>query len=123
MPVFEGSHRHLRPEKGDESDDRRGSVYPDELCYVLVNTSSDHLAHVRTLVLNAAYTADGNSDKCAGCGNLKKGIEKQDLHCCDGCADSYHRKCIPKGFPKPSTDRTKKWYCPNASCQAKGKAV
>ena len=113
------SHKHLRPQKGDESDERRGSVYPDELAYVLVNTASDHFAHVRTRVLDAAYSADGNSDKCVRCGGLQKGGTK--VWCCDNCPDVYHWQCIPRGTPKPIKDSL--WYCPNAACQAKAKAT
>jgi len=110
---FFGDHRHLRPEKGDERvDEKRGSVYPDELCFLLSTAASRLLGRVRTIDLDPAYTADGTRDKCTGCGGRQRG---GDVHTCEGCPDVWHYKCIPNGYPKPKN--TNPWFCPNAACQ------
>ena len=110
------SHAHLRPEKGDKLvRDDRGSMYPDDLCRLLVIKANQLLSIVRMQPLDPAYSADGNGDTCSGCGNRQRGGK---LYCCDGCPAVYHLKCIPNGAPKPKGDDLS-WFCPNADCQAK----
>ena len=115
-----GSHRHLRPEKGDETvDEKRGSVYPDELCYLLSNAASDLLGRVRTIDLDPAFTSDGSREACTKCGNMKKG---GNLYRCDNCPDVWHYGCIPKGWRKPKQSEAL-WFCGNAACQRKQKEL
>ena len=111
-----GSHRNgIRPGKGEEGDARRGSVYPDEVCTLLVTSKTDLFGQVRQLALDPANTADGNNDKCARCGNALAGGKTWN---CDGCPDCYHRRCIPSG---PGWTRPREgdpyWYCGKPDCQ------
>ena len=107
-----GSHLHLRPCKGDESDETRGSVYLFELCYMISCAASGHLGRVRCLDLDPAYTLDGSRDSCEACGNSRKGGK---LHICTGCPAVFHWRCIPKGTAKPSTSAP--WFCSRRECQ------
>ena len=113
---------NLRPEKGDDADPRRGSVYPDELCYLLAWAANCHLAAVRQIPLDPAYTLDGHDESCAVCFNLTAGSSKRDLYGCDGCTSVFHYRCIPRGCPKPRRNGFP-WFCPEDACQQKRAAV
>ena len=104
----------MRPGKGDESDPRRGSVYPDELCYLLANSACSHLSRVRQLRLDPAYSMDGKDDVCAKCGNIYPWAAGLDVYPCENCTAVYHWRCIPRGTPKPKKrpDGSFTWYCP-----------
>jgi hypothetical protein len=96
---FFGSHAQVRPVKGQKGRPDRGSIYPDQLCFLLANAGSRLMGIVRTQELDPANTKDGNRDKCTRCGNLKRGGI---VHACDGCADAYHRRCISSSSPNVS---------------------
>ena len=56
----------MRPNKGEQGREDRGSIYPDALCLLLTSGAARLFGHVRTQQLDPANTADGVNDFCSG---------------------------------------------------------
>jgi hypothetical protein len=112
----------LRPEKGAQNVRAdRGSVYPNDLCASLVLATDRLIGVVRMQPLDAAATKDGRYDACVVCGSVGKG--DQTLYTCYICPVAVCYRCgqreMPRGLPKPSNDKSRKWFCWDERCQEK----
>ena len=115
---FYKMHANLRPGKGEKGCADRGSIYPDSLCFLLLNAGTSLFGKVRMQDLDPAYFADGHVDKCSGCNNLERGGK---VYLCANCSHAYHWSCMPAAIAKPKNGQ--EWYCPKQLCQAKAEAV